>query len=169
MGVRGARAAGAVLVLAAVLPAAGCGGDGDAGDSGKDRTTAAVEAARAYQQAQLDMDWEAACEAITDRLRRHDWEADTIAECVAVRGVPRINDAPGARVTTGKPIDLPAYGPHPAGIGLRASLGPIGNGVTINTAHRVVPGEDGTWLIDQSVNLPEGTDTEAVRKALTRK
>lgn len=165
MGVRGARAAGAVLVVAAILPAAWFGGDGDAGE---DRTTAAVEAARAYQQAQLDMDWEAACEAITDRARRRDWEADTIAECVAVRGIPRMNDGSGARVTTGEPIDLPASGVHPAGIGLRVSLGPIGNGVTIDTAHRVVPGEDGTWLIDQSVNLPEATDTEAVRKALTR-
>ncbi|MCX4447972.1 hypothetical protein ACIOEZ_20570 [Streptomyces sp. NPDC087866] len=160
MGVRGAT--GTVLVTAAVLATAGCGDD-----TGKSRTAAATESARAYQQAQLDQDWETACEAITDRLRRS-WGAGTIDECVDIRDIPRISDTSNMRVTTGRPVDLPAYGSHPAGIGLRVSFGPDGNGTYRNTAQRLVPG-DGTWLVDQSVNLTDGTDTEAVREALTRK
>lgn len=169
------------LVVAAVLATAGCGGDASAGagDNGdgssgsgsgsgsENRSTAAVEAARAYQQAQLGQDWETACRAVTDRLRRS-WGADTIAECIDIRGFAPTRDASGIRVTTGRPVELPAHGRHPAGIGLRVSFGPAGNGMHNHTATRLVPGEHDTWLVDQAVNLADGTDTEAVREALTR-
>ncbi|MFF5334378.1 hypothetical protein [Streptomyces sp. NPDC013181] len=167
MGARGA--AGSALVVAAVLATAGCGGDASAGDGdhGKDSSTAAVEAARAYQQAVLDKDWETACRAITDRLLRK-MDADTIAECVEYMDIPRITDVSDVSLTTGRPIELSAYGGHPAGIGLRVSFGPVGHGMYSHTAFRLVPGKRKTWLLDQSVNLAEGTSTKAVREALTR-
>ncbi|PZT75423.1 hypothetical protein [Streptomyces sp. AC1-42W] len=173
MGTR--SAAGVALVVGAVLATAGCGGDASAGDgdnggggNGKNRSAAAVEAARAYQQAQLDHGWETACGAVTDRLLRK-MGADTIAECVDHMDMPRINDVSGVRLTMGRPVELPAYGRHPAGIGLRVSFGPVGRGMYNHTAFRLVPGKRDTWLVDQAVNLADGTGTEAVREALRRK
>lgn len=167
------RAAG-VLVMAMALPLAGCDGDDGTGGGGgsKGRAAAAIEAARAYQQASVDQDWEAACEARTERLRQS-WGANTIAECVEITGAPRLGDYSDARVSTGEAVEASAFSPHPAGIGLRVTLetGTEERGMTTHTALRLVPGEQGTWLIDQAVNLvdTEGTDIEAVRAALGRK
>lgn len=58
-----------VLVMAVTLLLAGCDGTGGGGGS-KERAAAAIEAARAFQQASVDQDWEAACEARTERLRQ---------------------------------------------------------------------------------------------------
>ncbi|WP_220137147.1 hypothetical protein [Streptomyces himalayensis] len=176
------RAAGA-LVMAMVLPLAGCDGDDDTSGGGggskepaaaaiKEPAAAAIEAARAFQQASVDRDWEAACEARTERLRQR-IGADTIAECVEITRTPRIREYPDARVTTGKAVEVEAFGPHPAGIGLRVTFeaGTAAPGMIIHTALRLVPGERGAWLVDQAVNIDEtmGTDTKAVRAALARK
>lgn len=173
MAARFGRAAG-VLVMAVTLPLAGCDGDDGTGGGGgsKERAAAATEAARAYQQASVDQDWEAACEARTERLRQS-LGADTIAECVEITGAPRLRDHPDARVSTGEAVEVLAFGPHPAGIGLRVTLesGTAALGMTIHTALRLVPGERGRWLVDQAVNLAEteSTDSKAVRAALGRK
>lgn len=160
-----------VLVMAVTLLLAGCDGTGGGGGS-KERAAAAIEAARAFQQASVDQDWEAACEARTERLRQS-WGADTIAECVEITGTPRLGDYSDARVSTGEAVEVSAFGPHPAGFGLRVTLetGTAALGRTSHTALRLVPGEQGAWLVDQAVNLvdTEGTDTEAVRSALERK
>ncbi|MFI8295345.1 hypothetical protein ACIGCZ_05265 [Streptomyces nigra] len=168
--------------MAMVLPLAGCGGDEDTGGGGgskepaaaanKEPAAAAIEAARAFQQASVDRDWEAACKARTERLRQR-MGADTVAECVEITRTPRIRDYPDARVTTGKAVKVEAFAPHPAGIGLRVTFeaGTATPGMVIHTALRLVPGERGAWLVDQTVNLDEtmGTDTKAVRAALARK
>lgn len=165
------RAAG-VLVMAVTLPLAGCDSDGHAGGGNKESVAAAIEAARTYQQATLDQDWKAACEARTERLRRS-WGANTVAECVEITDTPRLRNHSDARVSTGGAVEVDAFGPHPAGIGLRVTVetGTAAPGMSINTALRLVPGERGTWLVDQAVNLTE-TDSphgEAVRTALRRK
>ncbi|MER5495973.1 MULTISPECIES: hypothetical protein [unclassified Streptomyces] len=172
MATRAGRAAG-MLVLAAALPLTGCDDDGATGDGGgKESAAAAVEAARSYQQAMLDRDWRAACEARTERLRRS-WGADTIAECVEITDTPRLHDRPDARVSTGEAVEVDAFGPHPAGIGLRVTVeaGTTARGMTFHTALRLVPGERGAWLVDQAINL-DGTGSpgpDAVRAALRRK
>ncbi|MGC0327390.1 hypothetical protein RKD23_000380 [Streptomyces sp. SAI-170] len=159
--------------MAMAVSVAGCGGDDDSGSDGgnKDSTTAAIEAARAFQQAQVDQDWEAACEARTERLRQS-MGADTIAECVEITRAPRIRDYPDARVTTGKALEVEAFGPHPAGLALRVTFeaGTVAPGMVVNTALRLVPGDGSAWLVDQAVNLDEsmGTGAKAVRAALAR-
>jgi hypothetical protein len=99
--------------------------------------------------------------------------ADTVAECVEITETPRIRDYPDARVTTGEAVEVKAFGPHPAGVGLRVTFeaGTAAPGMIIHTALRLVPGERGAWLVDQAVNLDEtvGTDTKAVQTALARK
>ncbi|MFE7712495.1 hypothetical protein ACFU6I_43710 [Streptomyces sp. NPDC057486] len=76
-------------------------------------------------------------------------------------------------MSTGEAVEVSAFGPHPAGIGLRVTVetGTAANDMTIHTALRLVPGERGTWLVDQAVNLFEtnSTDSKAVRAALKRK
>ncbi|MGW7167381.1 hypothetical protein ACWGH3_19155 [Streptomyces sp. NPDC054884] len=169
MAARIGRAAG-VLVMGVALPVAGCD---DAGGGGSEKPDAAViKAARAFQQASVDQDWKAACEARTERLIRS-MGADTIAECVGITKTSRTRTYPDARVTTGKTVKVEAFGPHPAGIGLRVTFeaGSAAPGMIAHTALRLVPGERGAWLVDQAVNLDEtmGTGTKAVRAALARK
>ncbi|WP_406395796.1 hypothetical protein [Streptomyces sp. NBC_00887] len=154
------RTAGLLTVMVAV-PLAGCGGHGAGGE---ERRASAVEAARRYQQAQLDKEWKVACEAVTQRLRR-----GTVAACVEERNIPSIGSYPEARVTTGKPFDMEADGPHAAGVGVRVTLylDPA-TGNRIDTALRLVPGEDGAWLVDQAANLDAslGTGPDAARARL---
>lgn len=169
MAARTGRAAG-VLVMALTLALAGCGGDDETGGGGGEESeAAAIEAARAYQQASVDQDWKAACEARTERLRRS-WGANTVAECIEITGTPRLHDRSDARVSTGDVVDVEKFGPYPAGIGLRVTVDG-GGGMIVHTALRLVPGERGTWLVDQAVNLPETEPTgpEAVRTTLQRK
>ncbi|MFB6874741.1 hypothetical protein [Streptomyces sp. NPDC056323] len=169
MTARTGRAAG-VLVMALTLALAGCGGDGTGGGGGGEESeAAAIEGARAYQQASVDQDWKAACEARTERLRRS-WGANTVAECIEITRTPRLHDRSDARVSTGDVVDVEKFGPYPAGIGLRVTVDD-GAGMIVHTALRLVPGERGTWLVDQAVNLPETETTgpEAVRTALRRK
>ncbi|OKI99356.1 hypothetical protein AMK18_19775 [Streptomyces sp. CB01249] len=161
MAARTVRLAGA-LIGAALLPLTACD---DAPD--EDRTTTAVQAARNYQQAGLDQDYKTVCESTTERWRRAQ-HAPTIAECVDLITTRRIGSTEGMRISTGKPIDLPPYGSHPAGTGIRVTIGPIGNDMYAHTALRLVPDDD-TWLVDQAVNLMDGTDPTAVREALKRK
>ncbi|MFE6663354.1 hypothetical protein ACFVFH_07280 [Streptomyces sp. NPDC057697] len=160
----------AMAVMVAVLPPAGCGDTGGGGGD-EERAAAATAAARAYQRASVDQDWEAACEGRTERLRRS-WGANTLAQCVEITGAPRLGAYSDARVSTGEAVEIPAFGPHPAGIGLRVTLETgTGKPGTLHTALRLVPGERGTWLVDQAVALVDAgrTDTEAVRSALARK
>jgi hypothetical protein len=156
--------------MGVALPVAGCDDTGSGGSEKPD--AAAIKAARAFQQASVDKDWKAACEAVTERLRKSRG-ADTIAECVEITKTPRIRDYPDARVTTGEAVDVASFGPHPAGIGLRVTFeaGTAAPGMIIHSALRLVPGDRGAWLVDQAVNLDEtmGTDTKAVRAALARK
>ncbi|MDV9201855.1 hypothetical protein [Streptomyces sp. Wh19] len=166
------RATG-MLVPAVTLSLAGCdSGDGTGGGGNKESAAAAIEAARAYQQASMDQDRKAACEARTERLRRS-WGADTIAECVEITGTSRLQNHSDAQVSTGEAVEIEAFGPHPAGIGLRVTVEPgtAARGMSINTALRLVPGGRGTWLVDQAVNLAEteSPDGEDVRAALRRK
>ncbi|MFD6529767.1 hypothetical protein [Streptomyces sp. NPDC060184] len=168
MTARVGRGAG-MLVMAAVLPLAGCD-DGDrtgGGDAGGGRAAAATKAARAYQQAQLDQSWEAVCEARTERLLRS-WGADTVAECVRMTSTPRVGGHADLPVSTGEALELPAFGPHPAGIGLRVTVGTAAGGMHIDTALRLVPGDRGAWLVDDARNLGGDVGPEAVRAALER-
>ncbi|MFJ1620072.1 hypothetical protein ACIODX_06765 [Streptomyces sp. NPDC088190] len=184
MAARVGRAAGVLaMVMAVALPLAGCDGDdatathtGRGGGGGKKSVAGATEAARVYQRASLEQDWKAACEARTERLRRS-WGAATIAECVEITRTPRLRDRSDAQVSTGEAVEVEAFGPHPAGIGLRVTVtvepGTAERGMSMHTALRLVPGERGTWLVDQAVNLTDpGTGTpdgETVRAALRRK
>ncbi|WP_405618252.1 hypothetical protein [Streptomyces sp. NBC_00076] len=115
----------------------------------------------------LDKEWKVACEARTERLR-----GGTVAACIKETDVPRFNKYPDARVITGEPFEMKAGGAHVAGVGLRVSveLDPT-TGLRIDSALRLVPGEDEDWLVDQAVNLDEstGTDPDAVRAALQRR
>ncbi|MGW1271498.1 hypothetical protein [Streptomyces sp. NPDC002491] len=169
MAARIGRAAG-VLVMGVALPVAGCDDSGGGGSEKPD--AAAIKAARAFQQASVDQDWEAACEARTERLRKS-MGADSIAECVEITKTSRIRAYSDARVTTGETVKVEAFGPHPAGVGLWVTLdaGSAAPGMIAHTALRLVPGERGAWLVDQAVNLDEtmGTGTKAVRAALARK
>ncbi|MFG2560088.1 hypothetical protein [Streptomyces sp. NPDC048496] len=76
-------------------------------------------------------------------------------------------------MSTGEALEVLALGQHPAGIGLRVTVetGTATLGMTIHTALRLVPGERGTWLVDQAVHLDEtkSTGSKAVRAALERK
>ncbi|GAA4984590.1 hypothetical protein GCM10023257_24500 [Streptomyces hyderabadensis] len=177
------RAAG-VGLLAAILPLSGC--DDTDGIDAEDRA-AAIKAARSYEQAQVDRDWEAACEAGTKRLL-HSLGADTVAECIEIYDVPPLRTYSDVRVSIGEVIEIPSFGRHPAGIGLRAT---VERGQpdphSSHTALRLVPGDEGTWLVDQAAHLiavedsdtegtdaerrmiAERTDMEAVRAALERK
>ncbi|MGW1318553.1 hypothetical protein [Streptomyces sp. NPDC002426] len=160
--------------MAVTLPLSGCVATDDSagGGEGKERATAAIEAARAYQQAQLDHDWEAACEAMTERVRRS-WGMDTIAECVEVITAPKPRDNSDTRVRTSEAIEVPALGPHPAGIGV--GVGVIVDSrrppLVVQSALRLVPNEHGTWLVDQAVNIfeSESADSKAVRAALAER
>ncbi|MFF9580305.1 hypothetical protein ACF1BA_34350 [Streptomyces rubiginosohelvolus] len=160
--------------MAVTLPLSGCVATVDSAGSGegKERATAAIEAARAYQQAQLDQDWEAACEAMTERLRRSQG-MDTMAECVEVITAPKPRDNSDARVRTSEVIEVPALGPHPAGIGV--GVGVIVDSrrppLVVQTALRLVPDERGTWLVDQMANIFESeiADSKAVRAELAER
>ncbi|MDX3575608.1 MULTISPECIES: hypothetical protein [unclassified Streptomyces] len=169
MAARIGRAAG-LLVMAVALPVVGCDDTGSGGSEKPD--AAAVKAARAFQQASVEQDWKAACEARTERLRQS-MGAATIAECVDITKTSRTRAYPDAQVTTGETVEVEASGQHPAGIGLRVTFeaGSAAPGMITHTALRLVPGERGAWLVDQTVNLDEtmGTDTKAVRAALARK
>ncbi|MEU8675547.1 hypothetical protein [Streptomyces sp. NPDC048560] len=155
--------------MAVSLSLAGCGGtDGTAtGGSSKERAKAAIEAARAYQQAQWDHDWESACEAMTERLRRSRG-MNTIAECVEVITAPKPGDDRDARMSTREAVEVSAFGPHPAGIGLGMTMDSKRLAVVVDIALRLVPDERGTWLVDQVVNLfePKSMDSKTVRTAL---
>ncbi|WP_327710586.1 hypothetical protein OG912_20275 [Streptomyces sp. NBC_00464] len=74
-------------------------------------------------------------------------------------------------MSTSEAFEVPAFGPHPAGIGLRMTVDSKRLAMAIHSALRLVPDERGTWLVDQAVNLDEtqGTDSKAVRTALERK
>lgn len=151
----------ALLTLMVAVPLAGCGGNSAGGD---ERRASAAEAARRYQQAQLDKEWKVACEAMTQRLRR-----GTVAACVEERDTPRIGSYPEARVTTGKPFDMEADGSHAAGVGVRVTLHlDPATGNRMDTALRLVPAEDGAWLVDQAANLDAslGTGPDAARARL---
>lgn len=166
MAARMVRVAG-VVMMAIAMPLAGCS-SGD-GVGSEEPRAAAVEAARSFQQAVLDREWKAACEARTELLR-----GGTVAECVEETTTPRLHDYPGARVSTGEPFDVDADGLHPAGVGLRLSVetSPGAAGPRWHTAMRLVPGDSGEWFVDQLVNLDDetmDTDTDAVRAALRRK
>ncbi|MGW6581125.1 hypothetical protein ACWF76_17390 [Streptomyces globisporus] len=160
--------------MAVTLPLSGCVTTDDSAGSGegKERATAAIEAARAHQQAQLDRDWEAACKAMTERLRRSQG-MDTMAECVEVLTAPKPRDNSDARVRTSEAIEVPALGPHPAGIGV--GVGVIVDSrrppLVVQTALRLVPDERGTWLVDQMVNIFESeiADSKAVRAELAER
>ncbi len=165
MAARGGRAVG-LLVMAAILAVGGCEGDSRTAVGVSSEQAADVkEVARDYQQASVDQDYEAACEARTKRLLRS-WDADTIAECVEITSAPRIGDYRDARVSTGEPIKLPAFGPHSSGIGLRVTVRSTLGGLVKHTALRLVPGERDSWLVDQMANLVDETDTGAVQAAL---
>ncbi len=152
--------------MAAILAVGGCEGDSrTAGGVSNEPAAAVKKVARDYQQALLDQDYEAACEARTKRLLRS-WDADTIAECVEITSAPRIGDYSDARLSTGEPIELPAFGPHPSGIGLRVTMKSTLADTVHHSALRLVPGERDSWLVDQMANLVDETDTEAVRAAL---
>ncbi|MFD0343032.1 hypothetical protein ACFVH0_30870 [Streptomyces sp. NPDC127117] len=159
--------------MAVTLSLAGCdSADGTGSGGDKESAAAAIEAARAYQQASVDQDWKAADEARTERLRRSRG-ADTIAECVEITGTPRLRNHSDAQVSTGEAVEIETFGPHPAGIGVRVTVEPgtAARGMSINTVLRLVPGERGAWLVDQAVNLAEteSPDGEDVRAALRRK
>ncbi|MFL9656769.1 hypothetical protein ACJ7VE_24005 [Streptomyces sp. PB17] len=170
--------------MAAILALSGCE---DTDGIGSQERASAIEAARSYEQAQVDRDWKAACEAGTERLL-HSLGADTVAECVEIYDVPPLRTYSDVRVTIGEAVEVPSFGSHPAGIGLRATVKQGQPAPTsIHTALRLVPGDQGTWLVDQAVHLidteavdaegtdaarraiAERTDTEAVRAALKRK
>ncbi|MGI5394003.1 hypothetical protein [Streptomyces sp. CA-251251] len=182
MAARIRRAVGMCL-LAAILPLSGC--DDTDGIDAKDRA-AAIEAARSFEQAFVDRDFEAGCEAGTKRLLRS-LGADTVAECIEIYDVPPLRTYSYVRVSIGEAVEVPSSGRHPAGIGLRAT---IKRGQpdphSSHTALRLVPGDKGAWLVDQAAHLiavedsdAEGadaerrtladrTDAEAVRAALER-
>ncbi|MFF5897466.1 hypothetical protein ACFY8O_16235 [Streptomyces argenteolus] len=155
--------------MAVTLPLAGCVATDDSADGAgsKERATAAIEAARAYQQAQLDHDWQAACEATTERMRRSRG-MDSIAECVEAVAAPKPGDNRDARMSTSEAIEVPAFGPHPAGIGVGVTVDSKRLAMVVQVALRLVPDERGTWLVDQAVNLfeTESADSKAVRTAL---
>lgn len=163
MAARIRRAAGMCL-LAAILPLSGC--DDTDGIDTRDRA-AAIEAARSFEQAYVDRDFEAACEAGTKRLL-HSLGADIVAECIEIYDVPPRRTYSYSRVSIGEALEVPSFGRHPAGIGLRATIergqpDPF----SYHTALRLVPGANGTWLVDQAAHLiavddsdAEGTDAE---------
>jgi hypothetical protein len=154
------------LALLALAPA-GCApaADGAHGDA-QTQAKAAAQAARAYQQANVDRDYEAVCRATTEALRRDVGRKD-IAGCAEFIAVPyRHRIDPDARVTTADAVEVEAHGRHPAGIGIRvttdAGLAPH------HMALRLVQDEQGAWLVDQNVYLQESAGTKAVRTALSR-
>jgi hypothetical protein len=149
-----------VLTGCSTPTTAGAQGDGQA------QLKAAAQAARAYQQASVDGDYEAVCRASTEGMRQHVGRKD-VAECAKFIAVPyrhRIN--PDARVSTADAVEVEPHGRHPAGIGVRvtteAGLAPH------QMALRLVQDEQGVWLVDQNVYLEESTGTKAVRAALSR-
>ncbi|MFF4168074.1 hypothetical protein [Streptomyces sp. NPDC001741] len=95
---------------------------------------------------------------------------DTIAECIEVTTAPKPGDNSDVRVSTSEAIEVPAFGPHPAGIGLGMTVGSGRSTWVTQVALRLVPDEHGTWLVDQVINLIEtdSTDTKAVRTELER-
>ena len=158
---------GGPVVMAVTMALAGCS-QGTA-VSGRESRAAAAAAAQKFQRAVLDEEWEDACEARTERLR-----AGTVAECVKETGTPLLLDYSDALISTGEPFEVEASGIHPAGVGLRVSVDiwPEAPGLQSHTAIRLVPAENGTWLVDQIVHLEDETketDTQAVRAALQRR
>ncbi|MFE4961033.1 hypothetical protein ACFRCW_45850 [Streptomyces sp. NPDC056653] len=122
---------------------------------------------------------------MTERLLQS-LEADSVAKCIEIYGVPPLRTHSDVQVSIGEAVEVPSFGPHPAGIGLRT---PVKHGqpspINIYSALRLVPGDQGTWLVDQAVHLTvedtgaestdaelrmiaERTDTEALRAALER-
>ncbi|MFI1223218.1 MULTISPECIES: hypothetical protein [unclassified Streptomyces] len=95
---------------------------------------------------------------------------DSIAECVEVTTAPKPGDNSDARVSTSEAIEVPASGPHPAGIGVGMTVESKRAAMVVQVALRLVPDEHGTWLVDQAVNLgeTESADSKAVRTALER-
>ncbi|WP_328908181.1 hypothetical protein OG230_00890 [Streptomyces sp. NBC_00234] len=93
---------------------------------------------------------------------------DSIAECVEATAAPKPGDNRDARVRTGEAVEVSAFGPHPAGIGLGMTVDSKRLAMTVHVALRLVPDEHGTWLVDQAVNLDEtkSADSKAVRTAL---
>jgi hypothetical protein len=160
---RGALRTG-LAVLALAL--AGCSTPTAVGAPGDGQTQmkAAAEAARAYQQANVDRDYEAVCRAMTGDQRRG-WDIAECAETIAVPYRHRVN--PDARVSTADAVEVEAHGRHPAGIGVRVTTD-AGRVAPHHMALRLVQDEQGVWLVDQNVYLEESTGPKAVRAALSR-
>ncbi|MFF3831939.1 hypothetical protein ACFYXX_14370 [Streptomyces sp. NPDC002458] len=95
---------------------------------------------------------------------------DTIAECVEVTTAPKPGDNSDARVSISEAIEVPAFGPHRAGLGVGMTVDSKRVAMAMQVALRLVPDERGTWLVDQAINLgeTESTDPKAVRTALER-
>ncbi|MEU5660026.1 hypothetical protein ABZ802_31075 [Streptomyces sp. NPDC047737] len=91
---------------------------------------------------------------------------DTIAECVEAVAAPKPGDNRDARMSTSEAIEVPAFGPHPAGIGVGVTVDSTRLAMVVKVALRLVPDKRGTWLVDQTVNLFETADSKAVRTAL---
>ncbi|MFG3250695.1 hypothetical protein [Streptomyces sp. NPDC048187] len=117
----------------------------------------------------MDRDWEAACGAGTERLL-HNLGVDTVAECVETLDVPPLRTYSDVRVSLGEAIEVPSSGPHPAGIGLRAT---ITRGQpdpsSFHTALRMIPGDNGTWLVDQAAHLIAVEDIDAEKTDAERR
>ncbi|MFE3659833.1 hypothetical protein [Streptomyces sp. NPDC059165] len=162
MNTRIVRAAG-MAIMVVTVPLAGCS-EGNSVDNAQPKATVA-ETARKFQQAVLERQWKTACEARTELLR-----GGTVAECVQKTALPSVHDFSDARLTTGDPFAVDAYGKHPAGMGLLLSVeADPARGLRWHTAVRLVPDADGKWLVDQLVHLsdePEPPDTETLLAAL---
>ncbi len=154
----------AVLAPAAVLLLAGCGSHNDTEPpAGDDRMQQAAQAAADYQEAYLAEDWQAVCEARTER-----WRRGTVAECVErTETYPDDEATETGPATTGEPLEVAAAGEHPAGLGVLVSYEVRHNSGnhTSHDALRLVE-EDGQWRVDQSEDVEDGTGPDAVIAAL---
>ncbi|MFF8867566.1 hypothetical protein ACF08B_36615 [Streptomyces sp. NPDC015139] len=188
----------AVRVVVAGLTAvliAGCSSHAEAkketgtskGASGADPTASAVQAAKRYQEAVNDDDWQRACQMRTEQFRH-----GSVHECVTDNAAP---DAPSpsptesdafpplkradgstvppkqtpsdsgpdrtetGTVTAGSSVSVPATGEHPAGTGVLIQFKVVqsDNTTTVRSALRVVR-ENNQWLVDQAEDIDEADD-----------
>ncbi len=177
-----AVAKGAALAVCVAIGAVGCSSSGSGAKPVSKPTQPAQtpqSVAAAYFKAMDASDWKRMCELSTEANRAAQIEqsdvwrnrnvaampAPTMSNCVTAHQHDKQETPPGGWIFDTQ-VDVPAYGAHPAGVGLRAhyNFTEEGKPQTYGDAVRLVRQQDGSWLVDQIRDLatPESSDPQKV-------
>ncbi|GAA1893088.1 hypothetical protein [Streptantibioticus ferralitis] len=175
---------GGALAVCLAVGAVGCSSSGSASGTASrpaqpPQTPESV--ATAYYKAKDAADWKRMCELSTEANRAaeigasgvwsdrdaSDMPAPTVGNCVTAH---QGNNAESHTWQFDARVNVPAFGAHPAGVGLRASCNFTEEGKPQTNGYAVrLVSKDGSWLVDQVTVLatPESSDPQKVVNTLS--